>query len=228
MNETSKKIRAGFITIGQSPRPYIMESIAPELERHFDIIEDGALNGYSRDEISEKFPLNKNSDFFVTELTDGTEVHINLEYIKPLIQNSIYRLEDKGAKIIVLMCTGEMGGFKSNVLFVESSEIIKNVAMVLGRNKKVGVLIPDENQRNQMENRWDGSGMDAEICSLSPYLSLEEAEIEIAKFRDRSWDMAVLDCMGYTKELTQAISEKLNIRTLLSRSMVASVISELC
>ena len=94
----------------------------------------------------------------------------------------------------------------------------------LGKNKKLGVLIPDENQRKQMEKRW---GEAAEICALSPYLSLEEAEQEISKFRDKSWDMIVLDCMGYTKELKQSISEKLNIRVLLSRSVVASVISEL-
>jgi protein AroM len=227
MLETIKKIKTGFITIGQSPRPYIMDAIAPTLERSFDIIEDGALNGYTYDEILKEFPFKKGSDFFVTELSDGTEVHINLEHIKPLVQKSIDRLENKGAKIIVLMCTGEMGGFKSNVLFVESSEIIKSVAAALGKNKKVGVLIPDENQREQMEKRWRETDIDAEICALSPYISFEEAEEKVTNFRDRNWDMAVLDCMGYTKELKQAISDKLNIRVLLSRSVVASVISEL-
>lgn len=227
MVESFGKIKAGVITIGQSPRPYIMNSIAPILECSFDIIEDGALNEYSYDEISKEFPLKPNSDFFVTELSDGTEVHINLEYIKPLIQKAIERLEDRGAEIIVLMCTGEMGKFKSNVLFVESSEIIKNVTVALGKHKKVGVLIPDENQRIQMENRWMGTNVDAEICALSPYLSIEEAKKEIAKFKDRSWDIAVLDCMGYTEEMKQAISDKLNIRVLLSRSIVAAVISQL-
>lgn len=223
----AKKMKAGFITIGQSPRPYIMKSISPVLEAAFEIMEDGALDGYTYEEISKNFPLNCDNDFFVTELSDGTEIRVNNYYIKPLIQESIERLEKKGTELIVLMCTGEMGSFHSNVFFAESSEIVRSVAAALGKNKQVGIFIPDEKQMKQMEKRWKNAGFSAEIYSLSPYMDVKEAEQTIVKFKDKNWDMALLDCMGYTEELKQVISEKLNTKVLLSRSVVASVIIEL-
>ena len=222
----NKKTKAGFITIGQSPRPYIMKNIRDILETTFDIIEDGALDGYDYDEILKVFPLNYDNDIVVTELSDNREILININYLRPLIQNSIERLEKKGAELVVLMCTAEMGFFRSNVFFVESSAIVKNIAEALGKGKRVGIFIPDAKQMTQMIKKW--SSMEtAEIHALSPYLNADETEKIIEKYNSKKWDMVVLDCMGYTEEIKNIISEKLSTKVLLSRSATARVVAEL-
>ena len=73
------KIKIGFITIGQSPRKDIMEEILPVLGDGFDIIEIGALDGYSYNDLINKFSLNKFKNILVTKLLDGNEIMINEE-----------------------------------------------------------------------------------------------------------------------------------------------------
>ena len=135
-------------------------------------------------------------------------------------------MENSGAELIVLMCTGEMGFFRSNAFFVESSTIVRNIAEALGEGKRVGIFIPDEKQLTQMIKRWN-SIKTAEIHALSPYLNADETEKIIEKYNNKKWDMVVLDCMGYTEEIKNIISEKLNTKVLLSRSVIARVVAEL-
>lgn len=98
----------GLITIGQSLRV----DMVPEMSRWLGparVLERGALDGMGRPEISalrpgpDDYPL-------VTRLNDGSSVTIAKRMLLPRIQSAITELEDRGADVVVLVCTGELSG----------------------------------------------------------------------------------------------------------------------
>lgn len=222
-----KKSKIGFITIGQSPRKDIMEEILPILGDGFDIIEAGALDGYSYSDIINKFPLNKDKDILITKLSDGNEIMINEEFLNPLIQNAIEILESKGVNVIVILCTGDFSNLSSNVILMESSNITKMAINNLRKNFNVGIIIPDDKQYEQMKKRWNNKGTDAELLFLYPYGNEDAIEYLAEKIKYKNWDCVFLDCMGYsqrTKDLLERLSNK---KVYLSRFIVAESIRDL-
>mgnify|MGYP000951219627 CR=1 FL=1 len=221
------KIKIGFITIGQSPRKDIMEEILPVLGDGFDIIEIGALDGYSYNDLINKFSLNKFKNILVTKLLDGNEIMINEEYLNPLVQNAINILERKSVNIIVILCTGEFSNLNSNVILIESSNVTKMEINKLRTNYSVGIIIPDDKQYEQMKKRWDIEAVDTELLFLSPYGSQDEIEYLAEEIKRKNWDYVFLDCMGYSKRTKDLLERLSNKKVYLSRFIVAEYIRDL-
>lgn len=218
------KFKIGFITIGQSPRKDIMEDIISILGDGLNIIEVGALDGYSYNDIINKFPLNKDKDILVTKLLDGNEIMINEEYLNPLVQNAINILESKNVKAIVILCTGDFSNLNSNVTLMKSSDITKMVINNIRRNYNVGIVIPDEKQYEQMKKRWNNNAEDMELVSLFPYGTDAEIDSLAEKIKSKNWDYLFLDCMGYSKRTRDLLERILNKKVYISRLIVAEYI----
>lgn len=219
--------KLGFITIGQSPRKDMMDDVKKILSEKFEIIEVGALDDYSTDHIINNFKPLEDKNVLVTKLRNGMQVNIDQTYLEPLVQNTINKLEKDAVSIIVLFCTGDFSNLKSNSILIESSIIVQNVVKSIARNKKIGVLIPDEKQTNQMRNRWCNGNLSAEIEAVSPYVGIDEMKKVISRLNKKNIDMIILDCMGYTCEMKNIICEMTNKEVILSRTLVARIINEL-
>jgi protein AroM len=73
-------MRVGTLTIGQSPRNDIIPDLKEILGKEVELIEKGALDGLSGEEINELSP--KPGDYpLVTRLKDGIEVKVGKKYI---------------------------------------------------------------------------------------------------------------------------------------------------
>ncbi len=89
------KRKLGTITIGQSPRDDVIPEMLPYLGENVEVIQAGALDGLTYEEILEFEP--KEGDYvLVSKLRDGRSVKFAEKHILPRLQNCIDKLEAEG------------------------------------------------------------------------------------------------------------------------------------
>ena len=220
---TMKKI--GAITVGQSPRVDLIPEIQPILGDSVEIIQAGALDGLSKEEIA-KFVPRPGENVLVSRLTDGTSATFGESYIRPRLQLCIDDLEQQGVSLILFLCTGEFPAeFHSNVPLIFPDHILKGLIPAIGV-KNLSVIIPAKAQAEQMPEKWKDCCNSLHITPVSPYGD-PQAVFEAAKEIPADTDLILLDCIGYTIEMKERIQALTQKPVLLSRTLVARVIREL-
>ena len=155
--------KIGMLTIGQSPRDDIVPALKDILGPGHEIIEAGALDDVTLDEIEgiEFFP---DDYLLVSRLRDGTEVRLHKRFILPLLQRRVHELEEKVAKITVIMCTGKFPQFESQGLIVTPQEILKGVLESTLKSGKLAVVYPSEEQTLKAESDYGRDSI--AICGI--------------------------------------------------------------
>src|SRR5438093_4918451 len=97
--------RVGLITVGQAPRNDVVPDMAQILGADIDILEAGALDGLSREQIAKLAPEG-DDEILVTRLTDASSVFVGKSHVIPLVEARIAALEDRGATLNGLQSTG--------------------------------------------------------------------------------------------------------------------------
>jgi protein AroM len=221
------KIRIGIVEIGQSPRPDVLSAVKPILGPTVEIIECGALDGLSHDEIKE-FAPSPGDKVLVTRLRDGTEVKLNKNKIVDRMQRCIDRIEDQ-TKVIIIYCTGDFPDLHSKRLLVKPSQVTSSVVQDLLPKGKLGLLIPTPEQEPQIASKWKRDGTTLHFESHSAYAeqTLEKLENLAIKFKNASVDMIFLDCMGYTSQISDHLKRRTGLPVIQSNTLVARIVSEI-
>ncbi|MDO5718760.1 MAG: AroM family protein [Tissierellia bacterium] len=220
------KSKLGVITIGQSPRVDVIPEMGKYLGDEVEIIELGALDGLSYEEILE-FTPDEGDYVLISRLNDGRNVKFAKKYIMPRLQNCIKDLEKRKVDMILFICTGSFPeGFESNVDLIYPQKILDSVVPNLINGSKLGVITPLEDQINQTMRKWKDAGVNAKVVAANPYISNDELEKTLYELRDDDLSLIVLDCIGYDLEFKKKVIEITGKRVILSRSMVARIISE--
>jgi protein AroM len=222
---TSKKI--GMITIGQSPRVDIVPEMRVILGPDTEIIEAGALDGLSLGEVKTFYP--KKGDYILcTRMANGTEVVVARKFILPRVQRCIDLLTEKGAEILLFLCTGKFPEFKSKRLFLESQKILDHFLLALhGEQEKIGLIIPLADQIQQAKNKYRRLKGRMIIQAASPYTTQDEMRLAAEALKKADPHVIVMHCMGYTLEMKQKVMEITGKPTVLARSLVARMLKEL-
>lgn len=215
----------GLITIGQSPRV----DMVPEMSRWLGparILERGALDGMSGHEISdlqpgfEDYPL-------VTRLNDGSSVIIAKRLLLPRIQLAVTELEDQGADVVVLVCTGEFPSFQHRVPLLTAERLFLDGTRAISWGTRVGVLCPLPDQEELTREKWSFLGEDLRVASGSPYEDGSEGlRVAARELGSHSVDYIVLDCMGYTQNMKELVTGEAGAPAILARSIVARLAAE--
>ena len=208
-----------LISIGQSPRTDVVSEIKSILGE--DLIECGALDGLSKEEIGR---LASEEDFFVTLLKDGTQVKVSREKIEERMQTCVDKMEDKAA-IIGILCTGEFPELKSSRILIKPSTLLSKSVEMLGVDK-IGVLIPEKEQEKIARKKWFSTGRELEVLPLSPY-NAGEQEIRSAADALEACGVIVLDCMGYPLKTKEIVKKRIKKPVLLPKTILAGFIREL-
>lgn len=218
-----KKI--GMLTIGQSPRDDIIPGLIEILGEEYDVIEAGALDDHTLEDIK-KIDLNPEHYILVSRMRDGTEIKITKKYILPLMQGKLEKIEAKGVRITVIMCTGKFPPFKSKGLIVTPSEILKGTIKGSLKAGKIGVVYPTEEQMNYAKKDFGRDGIEIFADSVSPY---EPKEVEglLERLKAKDLDLIFLNCFGFPSELKEAVVQATGKPTIQSNSLVARVLKEL-
>jgi len=219
-------LKVGVVTIGQIPREDLMPQLTEDMGSSIQILEAGALDGMSKEEVAKIAP-GPDDYVLVTRLRDGTPVKISKQAIIPRIQKRITRLEDEGAEVILLLCTGEFPEFKSKRLIVRPDRILDSfVRSVVGRGK-IGVVAPALEQVPMMKRKWGREGLDVVVRSVNPYVKTDELGAIAEELARASVDLIILDCMGFRKDSREKVRRITGKPVVLPSSLLAHSVRQL-
>lgn len=222
-----QQITIGTITIGQSPRTDITADILPLLPRKIKLVEYGALDDTSYEEVMAEFDPRPDDEVLVSRMRDGRQAKFTERFITPLVQKKIDQAEADGVSAIILFCTGVFPAFKHRGLFLEPQPLFHAVAAKLADRKKIGVLVPEPDQVEQAYRTWGKSGVDILAASASPYLEMEKIEKAAETFIDQDLAFICTDCMGFSMEMKHRIQEITGLPVLLPRTLVVKILCEM-
>jgi len=218
-----KKI--GAITVGQTPRVDLIPEIQPVLGDSIQIIQAGALDGLTKEEIAALKPV-PGDNVLVSRLKDGTSATFGESHILPRLQACINSLEDQGVSLILFLCTGEFpADFKSNVPLIFPNRLLLGILPSLN-SRALTVLIPDEAQLEQIKRKWAPCTESIHAIAVSPYAG-PEAVLSAAKAVPAESDLILLDCIGYTVEMKEKIQALTGKPVILPRTLAAHIVCEL-
>jgi protein AroM len=221
-----KKI-IGTVTIGQSPRTDVIPEIASILGPDVEIREAGALDGLSKEEIA-KFAPEKGDYVLVTRLADGSSVQVAERHITPRIAGKIGGHFRDGVPLVFLLCTGEFPGFETGGLLIRPQKILFNAVAAVGEGLKLGILTPSRDQVEQAERRWSQVSPSVKAVPSSPYADgMEAAKRAARELRDWGAQLLVMDCIGYTFPMQEAVREIAEKPVVLARGIAARTVREL-
>jgi protein AroM len=222
----------GAVTIGQSPRPDILDDILAVLGPGTRAVERGALDGLSRAQIDRLAPQPGapicGENVLVTRLADGSEVTVAERHLVPLVEEKANALFDEGIGAVVLLCTGQFPGFPVKGVLLRAQDLIDEAAAENGRGKRVGVLCPTPQHIPQMRRRWAGVlGVEPQVVCASPYHGAGGVEQAARVLKDAGVQVVVMDCMAYNLETRARVREITAAQVLLPRALAAEGIKKL-
>lgn len=224
--------RIGFLTIGQSPRVDVVPEIMSILGGNFEVVEAGALDDFSQDEIMELSPR-CGETVYVSRLRSGEEVRISKERLIPLLEEKIRFLEDRGVKVIGLLCSGVFPSFKVRVPLVKPEPVLRGmVEASLSSSQILGVVMPSPLQVGFGFEKWSGvKCMEIVVDSVSPYIPIDVRKDSLRKialnFKRKNVHLVVLDCIGFSIGDLMLFKSVYNVPVLLPRIVLAYAIKSL-
>jgi len=220
------KSKIGIITIGQSPRIDVTFDLEEIWGNGVNVFEKGCLDGLTLKEIQEMKP--EEGDYtLVTRLKNGVQVIVAKKYILPKIQEKIKELNEEGVDVILFLCTGALPVMKSKVPVIRPHELLHRTVSAIAGEKRVGILVPLPEQKEQFKREWLLSGINTAIASGSPYRGKEIYLKGIEELSNKEIPLIVMDCIGYSKEMKQKAKKLTDIPIVLPRTLIARVINEI-
>ncbi len=221
----------GLVTIGQSPRTDLVEEYARALPGT-TIIQAGALDGLSEADALGLAP-GPGDEVLVSRLRTGREVRLSRQRLEPRLQSCLDHLT-RDADLTVLLCTGEFPALRPRGTMLMPKHVLHHVVAAVtdglrgtvGRAIDLGVLIPDAAQRASAESRWGDLGRVLAVAA-SPYRGVGGLEAAGRTLRDAGVGIVVMDCIGYTRPMREAIARITETPTILANAAVAMIAREI-
>jgi protein AroM len=216
----------GAVTVGQSPREDVIPEMAAVMEPGTVIEQCGALDGLSRQDIAAFAPA-EGDYVLVSRLKDGSWVRCAEKHILSRLQDCVCRLEARGAQAIVFLCTGRFPEiFTAKCPLIYPDRLLQGLVPAVGASR-LAVLCPHEEQIVQSRIRWDGAGRSLFIFAANPYEGLAGVVRAAEAVKKAGADLVVMDCIGYTAAMKQAVIDIAACPVILPRTLVGRVLAEL-
>lgn len=219
--------RIGTVTIGQAPRVDVVPEVADILGPGVEIVEAGALDGLTKDEIAAFAPV-AGDYVLVTRLADGTSVQVAEKYITPRIIEKIQTHFRNGIPLVLLLCTGEFPSFAEGGILVRPEKILYNTVAAVAKGMRIGVLTPSADQIPQSAARWSKLSDAVKTVAASPYVNgPETVKAGAEELREWGAQIVLLDCIGYTRAMRETVRAVTGMPVILGRGIAARVVAEL-
>lgn len=219
-------MKIGAVTIGQSPRTDVMGDMKRIFGEEVEVLEAGALDGLSIEEIKEMEP--KKDDYvLVSRLRNGGFAKFGERFILGRLQDCITRLENAGAELIVFLCAGSFPDiFKAHVPLIYPSKILNGIAKAVSERSNMILITPEAEQIQQAYDQWGTIMEHVTPLAANPYGDPEELIEAAKKAKEIDSDLIVMDCIGYTEEAKKMVKKISGKPVILCRTILARVISE--
>jgi protein AroM len=216
--------KIGLITIGQSPRTDVTSTIKTMLGQSIDMVEKGALDGLTKNEIERLAP--KAGDYvLVTRLRDGASVKVARRRVTPRVQKCIEELEGMDVDFNVLLCTGEFHRLRAKKPLIMPSPNHQRCAVHQRRKNRRGCS--RKGADSQRKKEMGKKGVSVVIGCANPYgdvKGLEEAALFLA---GENVDIVVLDCIGFTPKAGEIFRRLTRKPVLLPQVLLGCVLKSL-
>ena len=220
-------MKIGAVTIGQSPRVDVTPDILPILGDKIELLQAGALDGLSREEIEDMAP-GPEDYVLVSRLNDGSFAKFGESFILERMQNCISKLEEQGVSLIMIFCAGSfLDVFQSRVPLVYPAKILNGLAKALSKESNIIVITPDEQQIQQAYEQWGPIMKKVTPIPANPYGDINEVYKAAELAKDATADLIVMDCIGFTREARRIVATITGKPVLLCRTTMARVVREM-
>lgn len=218
------------ITIGQSPRPDITQDLKRLLPENFRITEYGALDGLTRQEALARFGYQGRGELLITRMGgSGQALNVDGDAIMRQLQTCIHRAEADGAHAAMIACTGVFPAYQHKIPLFLPGAAQRKQALKLAGDQPIGVLIPKEDQKEQITQWWRGSGTGSTLFGIAdPYGDPNEIRRAAGALKTAGAQVLCLDCFGYTVCQQQEVERSTGLATVLPRkTLIGEIVTHL-
>ena len=170
----------GIATIGQAPRDDIAAVFAAQAPAGTRVALRGCLDGLTDAEIAARPPLD-GADTLYTRLRGERDVVLSKAHVTERAPETLARLREDGADVLVFACTGEFPHFPGDAGVLFPSRVLNGLVQSLLPVGRLGLLIPLPEQAEKLIAKRRREGLDVVAEALRP--SAEAAEIRAAAAR---------------------------------------------
>jgi protein AroM len=215
----------GIVTIGQAPRSDVVPQMRRYLPDATHIVEAGALDGLSFDDVQELRP-HAGEYVLTTRMSDGRSVIVAKERLIPRLEAAVERVAEAGASPILILCTGQFPELRRRpVLVAESDWMLRHVVLAF-RPERLGVLIPLREQVEPATDRWSVSVPEVHVVAADPYGDAERISAAGREIRDSKPELIVLDCVGFKVNHRRVVREAAGVPVVLANVAVSRLLAE--
>lgn len=203
------KRRVALLTIGQSPRVDITPEIRAHLGEGVEILEGGALDDLSWEEIEAHAPKTPQTTL-VSRMKDGSEVRIDKGYVHKRLQQLVHDFEDQ-VDLIGLLCSATFPVFSSRRPLIVPYQLLYGFVSAIRFPGVIGLVVPAPDQIDSISKEFRELGTDVIGTALSPYAEAAHFGSSVRQLANQGVAAIVLDCFGYTlgmKRAAETISKK--------------------
>lgn len=189
------------VTIGQSPRPDLLEPLLARLPAGVEVIEVGALDPVAASELarrrkregwkSDPYPLS-------TRLRDGTQVTLDESELSPLVQAAIHRGEGSSVAVTLLLCAGGFLAATARGPLVRPFDAAVDWLRSTGA-RRIAVVVPFEDQAEPAQGKWLAAGFEPTLLVGDPATLVSPAT---------GVDAIVLDYVGHSSASVEALRSR--------------------
>ncbi len=215
--------KLGILTIGQTPRPDITDDLAQLLPPEIQLAEFGVLDGMTPRQVREELGYT-GGELLVTRMGRQKEqVRLSGGKVMVRMQDCIRRAQRDGADVLLLACTGVFPDYEHRVPLLRPDACQREQTAALAAGRPVGVLIPNESQRDQIAGWWSFAGVGEPLVAVAEPFSgnAEEAVRAAQALKVAGACVLCMDCFGYTLLQQQAAAKATGLPTVLPRQVLA-------
>lgn len=189
-----------------------------------ELLQSGALDGLDDQQIASLAPAGDELPL-VTRLADGREVVISKPRIVPYMELAIARVEEAGASLVCVLCTGEFTLSSRRAMLVYPDKVLSGIVDGVFPSGRLGVLMPHAGQIGWSLEKWARPGREVVADWVSPYQKEADPAVVFGRLADAGVDGVVLDCMGFGPEIAAVGQRLTGLPVVQANRMVGAVLS---
>ena len=215
-----------MLTIGQAPRPDISNDLRQLLPQDWELREYGALDGLTRREAEALCGYDGQGELLVTRMAgDSRQMELSAEKVFVRLQDCITLAEKEGADLHLMACTGNFPSYIHEKTILYPGVCQRQAALAIDR--RVGVLIPNAAQTEQIRGWWAQCGAPhVLLAAADPFGPVSGVEDAARRLKAQGVHILCLDCFGYTLAHKRAAEWAAGLSVILPREVLCQMAKE--
>lgn len=194
----------GALTIGQSPRPDLVDPLWKILPDGCRLEEVGALDGLPASQIP---PVAKGVYPLTTRLQDGGRFMVEESFLLPRLQQALALLESQGAAASILLCAGTFAGLEGTRPFFKPFAVGCDELRTLGL-KSLGLITPVQEQVAPIRRRWQAAGFEPAVWTADLGKQDQDFRQQLAaQIEAHELECIILDYVGHPAQIVHQLRQ---------------------